>query len=182
MIKLCLYANGRQLIKEKEEKSANHWALTYLLNLNSYTTIKILNPYFEASAEVPIYSRVSLIMSKNNFQLLIMMKFRRSNCILETSLILINLEKCIGQDQVVDTIHSGICFKLRVNVKEYLPVWEAIQQTLQEKRRRERSSKTLDKLWKHHLQACQSALRGEDAAPQSKSIVFYWSRRQPERS
>lgn len=39
MIKLCLYANGRQLIKEKEEKSANHWALTYLLNLNSYTNI-----------------------------------------------------------------------------------------------------------------------------------------------
>lgn len=35
-------------------------------------------------------------------------------------LFLRNLEKCVRQDNIVDAIHSRICFKLWINVKEYL--------------------------------------------------------------
>lgn len=82
-----------------------------------------------------------------------------------------NLEKSVGQNQIVDAVHFWVSFKLRINVEEHLQN-QVMNHTI--------SLRTPTRKMKFiNLQACRSAPQEGDVALRSKSIVFYWSRLQP---
>lgn len=87
-----------------------------------------------------------------------------------SDLILVNFEKRVREDEIVDAVHLRICLEFWINIEENLYTDQQI--VIMIVRDRKESSSDCSESAQCSSPAYQFAPRGEVSAPQSRSTVF----------